>query len=314
MLENTRDKLVFHQLGRKQKLPANHGRTIEWRKWNKLPDIRELQEGVIPTGLKLGATDLSVSLKQYGDFVAVTDLLDLHAIDDVILGATEELSAAGALTMDKLTRAVLMTGTNAMYADKVTKATGLKTAVNDISGLTESATDVCHFTADTVAKAVTLLRKLDCPFYSGNKYMAIIHPSCTYDLRSDKDWIEAHKYSQTTEIFNGEIGELHGMRFVESNLAPVMAGGANSAKVYATLVFGKDAFAVVDPEGAGMRTIVKSREQVGGPLEQFSTVGCKFETAAKILYPDRLLRIMSTSSYSTVDAANYTGQIGPDED
>lgn len=300
MLQNTRAKLIFHQLGKKQHLPAHHGRTVEWRKWNKLPDIRELQEGVIPTGLKLGATDLSVTLKQYGDFVAVTDILDLHAIDPVILGAQDELSAAASLTMDKLDRAVLVAETNVMYADKVA-ADGTKTAVDTRADLIATG-GTTYFTPDTVAKAVTVLRKLDAPFYSGSEYMAIIHPSCVYDLRSNKDWIEAHKYFATTQIFNGEIGSLHGVRFIESTLAPIVMQGTKA--VYQILMFGKDAFAVVDPEGAGMRTIVKGREQVGGPLEQFSTVGVKTETAAKVLYPDRLIRIECTSTYSDVDKAN----------
>lgn len=50
--------------------------------------------------------------------------------------------------------------------------------------------------------------------------------------------------------------------------------------------------------------IVKSREQVGGPLNQFSTVGYKFETATKILYQERMLRVESGSSYSATDTAN----------
>ena len=51
--------------------------------------------------------------------------------------------------------------------------------------------------------------------------------------------------------------------------------------------------------------IVKDKGQVGGPLEQFSTIGYKFETnGATILYPERLLRVMSCSSYSATDAAN----------
>jgi hypothetical protein len=51
--------------------------------------------------------------------------------------------------------------------------------------------------------------------------------------------------------------------------------------------------------------IVKSKEQAGGPLNQFSTVGYKFETnGATILYSERVLRVMSCSSYSAIDEAN----------
>ena len=51
--------------------------------------------------------------------------------------------------------------------------------------------------------------------------------------------------------------------------------------------------------------IVKDKSQIGGPLNQFSTIGYKFMTnGAKILYPERLLNVMSCSSYSDVDVAN----------
>ena len=51
--------------------------------------------------------------------------------------------------------------------------------------------------------------------------------------------------------------------------------------------------------------IVHDKAEIGGPLNQFSTIGYKFETnGATILYPERVLRIMSTSSTSATDLAN----------
>ena len=52
--------------------------------------------------------------------------------------------------------------------------------------------------------------------------------------------------------------------------------------------------------------IIKSKEQIGGPLNQFSTAGYKFEFGAKILYEDRMVRVESCSSYSGSDEANDT--------
>lgn len=300
LLENTREQLHFAQFGRKQTLPANHGKTVEWRKWNTLPDADQLTEGVIPTGKKLGMTYDTVTITQWGQYVTVSDVLDLHAIDDVILGATEELGAATGKTYEKLIRQVLMGGTNKMMAPA---ADG--TANADRAALKAAlATKECNFTPDMVNRAVTQLKKLNAPAYSGGKYVAIIHPSCTYDLRKSEDWLEAHKYARPEEIFNGEIGELHGVRFVESTMAPVIKGASDSKAIYQTMFFGKDAFAVVDPAGAGMETIIKSRDQVGGPLNQFSTIGNKFSMAAKILYQDRMVIVESGSSYSAVDEDN----------
>ena len=298
LLENARSNLIFAQFGKKQPLPANKGRSMEWRKWNTLPNADTLTEGVIPSGKKFGMTSTNVALTQYGMFVAITDLLDLHAIDNVLVGATEELGASAGETMDALIRNVLQTNTNIIYCDKVTD--GVATAVTSYSAM---AADNNRLTPDMVNKTVTWLKKSKAPTING-KYVAIIHPSVSYDLRSSKEWIEAHKYAATTEIFNGEIGELHGVRFVETTNAAVADRGGK--KVYTTIFLGKDAYGIVDPEGGGLEMIVKDKSEVGGPLEQYSTAGYKFEAATKILYPERLVLVESCSAYSTVDSANFT--------
>ena len=302
LLENARSNLIFSQFGRKQGLPANRGRTVEWRKWNTLPNAPTLSEGIVPSGQKMGMTTLTASLDQYGMFVAITDLLDLHAIDNVLLSATEELGASAGETRDILTRNVLQQATNVIYCDTVSAA-GAKTAVSAYTGM---AAGNNRLTPDMVNQAFTWLKKCKAPTING-KYVAILHPSVSYDLRSSADWIEAHKYAATTEIFNGEIGELHNVRFVESTNAKITeqtVADSAKTKVYTTLFLGKDAFGIIDPEGGSMEMIVKDKSQVGGPLEQYSTAGYKFEYCAKILYPERILKVESCSAYSGTDSAN----------
>lgn len=297
LLENARPEFVHAQFGKKQNLPANRGKSIEWRKWNTLADASQLTEGVIPTGQKLGQSSINTSISQYGTYVTVSDQLELHAIDDVILGATEELGASAGSTMDKLIRNVLVQGTSVLYADKVGEG-GVVTEVTERTELDKTA----KLTPTVVNKAVTILKKMKAPKFSDGKYVAIIHPSVAYDLRQSPEWIEAHKYASVKEIYNGEIGELHGTRFVETTEAKIVTstGGA----VYLTLFLGRDAFGEIDPDGAGMEMIIKDKSEVGGPLNQFSTIGYKFSTATKILYEDRMLRVESCSEYSDVDEEN----------
>ena len=76
------------------------------------------------------------------------------------------------------------------------------------------------------------------------------------------------------------------------------------ADVHSTLIFGKDAYGMIDPEGGNMEMIIKDKGQVGGPLNQFSTLGYKFSSAAKILYQDRMVRVESCGAYSAEDEAN----------
>ena len=307
LLENARVELFYAQFAKKQPLPAGRGKTVEWRKWNTFAKADKLTEGVIPDGQTFGQSSITDNIEQYGTYATVSDQLDLHAYDPVILGATEEMGASMAETQETLIRNALLTGTNVMYCDNINLAdgsvVGTPTACNQMEA---SATVMSIMSPKMVNKVVTYFKKNRVPRING-KYYAVIHPSVAEDLRNSEAWIEVHKYAATTEIFNGEIGELHGMRFIENPFAPVLDDEyANKAgtKTYATYCFGKDAFGIIDPEGGAARMIVKSAEEVGGPLEQFSTVGYKLETnGAKMLYAERMVRLMSCSSYSATDDA-----------
>lgn len=285
LLENAREQMVFTQFGKKQPM---HGNKVEWRKFNTFAKaLTPLTEGVIPTGQTFGMTKIEATTTQHGDYVAVSDRLELESYDDVIFGATEEMGAAEGETYDTLTRNILVAGNSVAYG-------GGKTSRN---ALTEA--DI--LTPELVAKAATWLKKNKAPKIDGS-YVAIIHPSVAFDLRNSEEWKEFHKYNDVAPIFKGEIGMLHGVRFVECNESKVWKD--DETAVYATLFLGKDAFGILDPEGEGMEMIIKTKEQIGGPLNQFGTIGYKFCHGAKILYQERMLRVETGSSYSAIDEAN----------
>ena len=285
LLENAREEMIFTQFGKKQPMKGNK---VEWRKFNTFAKaLTPLTEGVIPTGQTFGMTNVEATTTQHGDYVAVSDRLELESFDDVIFGATEEMGASEGETYDTLTRNILVGGNSVAYAGGKTSRSALTNA------------DILDPTM--VNKAVTWLKKNKAPRIEGS-YVAIIHPSVAEDLRESEAWKEFHKYNDVAPIFKGEIGMLHGCRFVESNEAKIWKEGETA--VYATLFLGKDAFGILDPEGEGMEMIVKTKEQIGGPLNQFSTIGYKFCHGAKILYQERMLRVESGSSYGSLDEAN----------
>ena len=308
LLENARVELFYAQFAKKQPLPANHGKTVEWRKWNTFARAGVLQEGVIPTGQKFGMSSKTGAIEQYGTYAAITDQLELHAYDPVILGATEEMGASAAETQEVLIRDGLLVNTNVLYCDNITLATGavVSTPVS-CAEMEATAETMSVLTPVMVSKAVTIMKKNRVPTING-KYYAVIHPSVAFDLRNSEGWIEAHKYAAPEELFNGEIGELHGCRFIENVFAPILGEDYKNKAgtvTYATYMFGKDSFGIIDPEGGALQTIIHDKSEIGGPLNQFSTVGYKLETnGATILYAERLLRIMSCSSFSKDDVAN----------
>lgn len=291
LLENAREAMVFTQFGKKQPF---HGKTCEWRKFNTFAKTTTpLTEGVIPSGKNFGMTAITESVNQYGDYTAVSDRLEMESYDNVIFGATEEMGAASGESYDTLTRNVLVAGNSVMYAPNGSTPVASRSNI----------TNACILTPELVAKAATWLKKNHAPLIDGS-YVAIIHPSVSFDIRNTAEWKEYHKYADVKPIFRGEIGELHGVRFVESTNAKIWLAGASDVAVYACLFMGKDAFGVLEPAGEGMQTIVKGKGEIGGPLEQFSTIGYKFCHAAKILYQERILRVECGSSFGSVDQAN----------
>ena len=291
LLENARETMIFTQFGKKTPMKGNKA---EWRKFNTFGKaLTPLTEGVIPTGQTFGMTKIEGEISQHGDFTAVSDRLEMESYDDVIFGATEEMGAAEGETYDTLTRNILVAGNSFVYAPNGDTEIESRNAI----------TNDCKLTPALVNKAATWLKKNKAPRIDGC-YVALIHPSVAHDLRETDEWKEFHKYNAVDPIFKGEIGMLHGVRFVETNEAKIWKAGADGVAVYATLFLGKDAFGILDPEGEGMEMIVKPKEQIGGPLNQFSTIGYKFCHGAKILYQERMLRVESGSSFGSDDEEN----------
>ena len=293
LLENARETMIFTQGGKRQPMKGNK---VEWRKFDTFAKaLTPLQEGVIPTGQTFGMSKIEAETTQHGDFTAVSDRLELEAYDDVIFGATEEMGAAEGETYDTLTRNIIVGGNCVQYAPNG------DTEVTSRGDLTVA----CIMTPELVHKAATWLKKNKAPKFEGNTYLCYIHPSVSHDLTETEAWKEYHKYNAVEPIFKGEIGVLHGVRFVESNNVKVWANvGSDGSAVYGNIFVGKDAYGVLDPEGEGMEMIVKPKEQIGGPLNQFSTIGYKFCHGAKILYQERMLRVETGSSFGKVDEEN----------
>ena len=271
LIDEAGANLVHEQFGQKRPIPANGGKIIEFRKFSSLPKaVEPLTEGVTPDGKSLNVTAVTATVKQYGDYITQTDLLELTAVDNTILEATKLLGRQAGVTLDTVVRDVLQSGTNVTYCPKVVD--GVETEITSRSALTEG----CQLTVDVVMQVVAKLRAQNAPTING-KYVAIIHPYVAYDLMRDPEWVGAHKYADPDKLFAGEIGEIAGVRFVQTTEAKIYEGG-----IFATLFLGADAYGITDVEGGGLQMIVKQKGSSGtaDPLDQRSSVGYTLAKAA----------------------------------
>jgi N4-gp56 family major capsid protein len=366
LLESAKTRFVHAEFGQKRPIPRNNGNKVNFRRWNLFDPhtaMNGLTEGETPDGQTLSQTNVEATVKQYGAYVEVTDLLDLTAYDSVINDSAELLGEQIGTVVEWVTRDAMCSTTNVQYA-------GGGNNMNSVG-------EYNKLTVDEIRKAVrTLKRNKARPFADDGRtphFICICSPDATYDLQSDENWKNVSTYSNSEAIYSGEIGRLYGVVFVESTEAKVyeqsvhnkvklattnsstfvlksnptemekayLSQGGNKIKiggteytlaetnsfnpstnvvklsapasltaealiwsedcgeidatskdglpVHAALVFGKDAYGVVDVDGKGAVQLIVKPHGSGGtadPLDQRATVGAKVTAYAAVVLND----------------------------
>lgn len=293
LIDCSSPKLVHDQFGQKRPIPAGRGKTIEFRKVSPLPvSTTPLTEGVTPESQQLTISTVEAPVQQYGGYVELSDMVVLTAIDNNLVIAAKQLGAQAGKTLDAITREVLAGGTNVQYAE------GQVTERNQLVGGKEEGNH--YLTVDAVRRAVRTLKKQDAEPI-GDSFIGIIHPDVAYDLMSDPKWVNVKSYSDPDGIYEGEIGKIENVRFVETSEAKVFEGaGAEGRDVYATLILGDNAYGTTEIEGGGLTLIVKQLGSGGAsdPLDQRASVAWKATKAAVRLQEAYMVRIETTSTFT----------------
>ena len=343
LIDMAEPKLVHDRFADKYPIPKNNGKTIELRKYSSLAKATTpLVEGVTPAGNMLSVTAKTATVNQYGDYIKLSDMLELTAIDNNVVQSTKLLGSQSGRTLDTITREIVNAGTNVIYA--CGKDGG------EVLSRDELSKD-CVLSVDMVFRAAAQLESMNADGIDGESYVAIIHPYAAYDLMRSAEWVDVHKYADPESIFKGEIGSLGNVRFVKSTeakifadescpqfyqltsdanflegkdyytksgdsyqKASVSAGGQVTASTYyekkalavfSTLVIGAHAYAVTDVAGGGLQHIVKQLGYGDDPLNQRASVGWKAVRTAEILTDEYMVRIESCSPvYSEKTSAN----------
>ena len=380
LIDNAEPALVHDMFAQKHQIPQGGGKTVQFRRYNPLPKLTEpIREGVTPAGQSINMEVLEATVAQYGGYVELTDLLILTAIDNNLCMATKLLGSQAGRTLDTITREVLAGGTNVQYGENAVAARYL------LTGGQQSGNH--YLSVDAIRRAVRFLKNQNAEKIKGS-YIAIVHPDCAYDLMSDPNWKTPNQYADPSNIMEGEIGKIEGVRFIESSEAKVFhaedlatdarelavnktggynasniiafdggnvqAGalvgryvliggtrayvGANTASemtlytdstksmtasvtcednaviypgeagamgrdVYATMVFGENAYGTTEITGGGLELIVKQLGSAGtsDPLNQRATVGWKATKVTVRLVEAFMVRIETASTFDDND-------------
>lgn len=288
LLERMLPNLPFLKYGQKRPIPKGNGKTIEFRKFNSLePATTPLTEGVPPTAKDLSVTAITATVKQYGDYVEVTDVLETTAYDPII---TETVELEGEQAGETL---------NIVVRDELLDTTSV---FNVGGGVDEDAITADNvLTADDVLKIQTIFRRNNIKPISNGYYLMFLAPEQAADIMRDPLWRDVSKYANDAKnIEEGEIGRLYKFKFIDTSLVEAKAN-ASSVDIYSGLAMGKNAYGIVDIEnGSKPKTIIKIGKEDDGdksdPLNQKSTIGWKALLTAVRLNELALMRVNSAAT------------------
>lgn len=291
LLVNAQPSLVHDQFAQVRDIPKNNGNTVQFRRFEPLPKaLTPLTEGVTPKGQKLSVSKLTATVAQYGDYVPLTDLVQVETVDNILLETNQLLGQQAGSTLDTVSREVLNSGTSVYYCGGKT----LRSALTPTDTLTCADVDFI----------VAVLKGQNVPRIDGKYYAAIVHPHAMYDLKRDKEWQDVKNYAAPEDRLTGEIGMYNGVRFVETSEAKTFEeAGADKIRVYSTLFLGANAYGTTKIEGQGLKMIYKPLGSAGSadPLDQRSTSGWKAIKVTEILTQTYMIRCESGSKFSTMN-------------
>ena len=314
--------LVHDRFGMPTTLPRNTGEQVMWRRWLKLAtNAIPLSEGVTRSGKNLTYENVLATVKWYGDYVRITDVVSFMHVDNVLSIATKRLAEQAAETSDEITRDIINAGTSFL---RVT-ADG----ASPTSGVGARTTVAGTITKRAIETAVTILEGNDAKFIHptmgasvkvatqpiGPSFVAICHPHLKNGIRNalsglGDDFVPIEKYAGGSIAYPSEFGKYGNVRFVSSTKAKVWpdtgAATANgptvastyrattatntAADVYSVLILAKHAYGVVKLAGASATYYTPAGGQ-GDEMHQRSAAAWKMAKTAVILDDDHMVRI-----------------------
>lgn len=282
-IKTAKHSLVYEEGAQMRPLPQGSGKIVYFQRYTPLNIITTaLTEGSNPSAVNLSATNVSTTVSEFGSYTAISKLLKLTAVDAKMKGAVQVMGQNAGESRDQMVREKALVGSTAQLA-------GSSAAITDV-GVTDT------LKAAEIRKAVRTLRNNKALKYDDGYFLGKTSHWTAYDLMGDSTWVNAHTYKDGENLYRGEIGKLHGVRFLEStNAKETVNAGTSSADIFHTFIHGKDAFGVTELEGDAQNVYVKTpgANSTDNPVDRFSTVGWAMTFAPVRLVSDWIIEIKS---------------------
>ena len=297
LLKTIEQTVVLDQFASKQPLPEKSGsKTIRFFRYDEGSDanISTITEGTNPSANALQIDSVDVDLTQYGQVIAISDLASATELFNNLEQATLRVGRDSALKMDSIIRNELFSNDGDIPTENNIYSGSTTTWGSSISAV--DATDFLDAATSLKIQSATPINGF---------FIAVVGPQVARDLMNDGDWIAAHHYADPGAVVRGEIGRLHGVRFVETTL-PFRAVVGNqytynsTGGYYGSVVVGAEAYACASLSSQSPfapSVIITNGADKSDPLNLQTKVGMKFYTAAKNIQPKHIARVYSTTNY-----------------
>lgn len=331
LLSAARKKLPFFNGSMPGSLERKGGSmTVKWRRIENLAAVTTaisehtengpLTFGVGRSSVKPTITDLTTAVSKYGNFVILTEEVDLFNISPITAALMDTLGANAGESLNSLMRDVMKASTNVTYVGGVANKSAVATAI----------------TLNSIKNAVTALlkqsaMKFDASQFGSQNYnsqpirsafFGIAHTDAEEDLRGLTGFVGVEQYGGYTQTYPNEVGSVGGVRWTTTEIAPVetntsttsatnlfQGASAAFADVYWSFVYGKEAVGSVgvgqefntqitemyDPAKPQAVEIIYHRPGASGiadPYNEIGTIAWKAWFGGKILNPNWIRSII----------------------
>ena len=285
--------LIHTRFAQKRVLPEKMGDTIVFRRYSRLSTVPiPLVDGITPPGAPLSATDIKARVDFYGNFVTITNQVELTVEDRVLNESARLLAQNLAQTMDEVTRDVLAStssvlqcanGTNGNTPTELTKA-DIDTAIKTLLG--NDAEMISAVISGTDAFATAPVR----PAFFG-----YLDTDLLDDLEAVSNFLSSANYPNNSRVLDNEWGSTSNVRWLYTSVGSVSSA---ATPVYYNFIIGKEAYAVVHLGGESGEFYVEPLGSAGSadPLHQRGTVGWQHPFVSRLLNDAFLVNLQATHS------------------
>lgn len=282
LLTRAKPYLIHSQWGQMRPMPSGHAKVIKFRRWtNLLPAMTPLTEGVSPAGSQLAKTDLLATLDQYGDFIHITDVVEITNTAGEMHEGTRLLSQQMAETYDEIVRNVLTTCASTTVSSEV-GAVISKTEIDQVVKilLGNSANFITQFVDPTTGVSTEAQRMA---------FWGTMNTDLIDDIETVTGFTSVANYPTKTDTLDSEWGSTSNVRWVHAPNAIKQAttGDAfNGAGTYYWLnIIGRDAYGITDLSANNAKSIIQPFGSGGtfDPLKLSMTMGWKFMMTGRVL-------------------------------